>query len=90
MSGNGIGVVWKATIKGMTKLSTNQATLSGKTSKMTLSQEIAAGGNRENLSDPDTNFVLTNTVSGQVVRFNTLAQLQDFLASTGPGGHWPV
>lgn len=74
----------------MTKLSTAQATLAGKTSKMTLAQERAAGEKTENNADPDGQFLLTNTVSGQTIRFQTLAQLNDFLASTGPGGHWPV
>jgi hypothetical protein len=74
----------------MSKLSTNQASLAGKTSKIALAQEYTAGGNRENLNDPELGFILINSVSGQTTRFNTLAQLQDFIASTGPGGRWPV
>lgn len=73
----------------MSKLSTNQATLAGKTSKMTLDQEYKAGGNRELLNDPDIYFVIVNSVSGQAMRLNQ-QQLLDILASTGPGGHWPV
>lgn len=74
----------------MSKLTTNQATLAGKTTKMNLDQEYKAGGNRENTTDPDHGFTLVNNVSGQAIRFQTNQQLLDFLASTGPGGKWPV
>lgn len=74
----------------MSKLTTNQASLAGKTSKITLDQEYKAGGNRENLADPEHGFILINSVSGQALRFLNLAQIQDFIASTGPGGRWPV
>jgi hypothetical protein len=74
----------------MSKLSTNQTTLSGKTSKMVLLQEAAAGGNTPLYQDPDHGFVLINSVSGQVIRFQTQAALIDFLNSTGPNGRWPV
>lgn len=89
MNGNGIGVVWKATIRYMGKLSTAVAVLAGKSSKFSLQQEVTIGGKSEYQIDPDGAFVLINSVSGQAVRFNNLAQLNDFLASTGPGGHWP-
>lgn len=74
----------------MTKLTTNQATLAGKTNKIVLDQEYKAGGNRENQVDPDGGFVVTNSVSGQTIRFQTQQQLLDFLASTGPNGRWPT
>lgn len=74
----------------MSKLTTAQGNLSGKTNKMVVSQESAGGSLHANYVDPDMGFLVTSTVQGPVIRFVTAAQLNDFIASTGPNGKWPV
>jgi hypothetical protein len=74
----------------MSKLSTAVTNLAAKTSKISVSQEIAGGGNRENLNDPDVLLLVTGTGMAYPIRFANATQLNDFIASTGPNGKWPV
>lgn len=72
----------------MSKLSTVQVALSGKTSALAATQEIAGGGLHGDYKDPAYGILITG--SGiHPIRFVNDAQAADFAASTGPGGKWP-
>lgn len=74
----------------MSKLSTAQGTMAGKTNKLIVSQESSGGSLHANYVDPDMGFLVTSSVGSPPVRFSTAAQLNDYIASSGPGGRWPV
>lgn len=74
----------------MSKLSTAQTNMAAKTSRLIVSQEANAGSLHIDYVDPDMGFLVTSTVNGPPIRFRTSAQINDFIASSGPNGRWPV
>lgn len=72
----------------MSKLSTVQANLAGKTSVLVVTQEASGGSLHNEYKDPGMGILITGA-NMIPIRFPTDTQANDFAASTGPRGIWP-